>query len=658
MTAPLTVLLLLAGQTSAPPANVDAAVARAVAGFDAAALTAALRPHPRVLFTDGRMAEVRAKIDAAPWAADLAADLRDYADLLCDQNRRERNPADWKVQNGLPKRVTALTLAWKLSGERKYLAQAEAELLELCRQPAFRREARERRRQSLPVASGITGLAYGYDALRDDLPAATLREIEGAILTGGFDRLYREDGSPWDIYRNNWTHVIWGGTAVAAVALADRYPERCARVIRDAVPRCADVAAQWRPDGVSPEGTHYWDFGAHRHFCLIDALQTGLGTDFGLADDPVLPKCARWRVAARGPAGDFPYGDGGRDNFSALPLSWWAGHVAGRGGGADRKAADWFVRGDDLEFLARDRRMRGESKLWLAQTLLWLPADAVGGTPPDDLRSFAGEGEGVVNVLHRSSWADDALWLGVVGGRADVSHGHMHAGSFVLDAAGTRWVTEVPAHHYDNPAFRAANIELWTWTADLPAGRVRRGEVRGREFVYAWGSRGHNTLTVDGDYHDPRAAATLAEYGTSGGVTTAELDMTAVLGGALTSATRTFRAGDDAVTVTDRWTAGDAAATVTARMHTDAAVTVAPDGRSTTWAKDGRTLRVTLESADGGGGVLPDLVFTARPADQLAEPWDRGLPGITAVDVTVPTGAGETREVSVRLGPAPAGGAK
>ena len=361
-------------------------------------------------------------------------------------------------------------------------------------------------------------------------------------------------------------------------------------------------------------------------------------------DDPVLPKCARWRVAARGPLGDFPYGDGGRDNFSALPLSWWARQTYESGAGDD-----WLVRKADLEFLARDERMRGESKLWLAQTLVWLPADAVGGTPPDDLLTFAGEGEGVVNVLHRSAWEEDALWLGVVGGLADISHGHMHAGSFVLDAAGTRWVAEVPAHHYDNPAFRAANIDLWTWTADLPAGRVERGEVRGREYVYAWGSRGHNTLTVDGDYHDARAAATLEEHRAVDGVTTARFDMTAVLGGAVRSATRRFEAGDDAVTVTDRWTAGDEPATVTARMHTDAAVTVAPDGRSTTWEKDGRTLRVTLETTDGDGDPLPDLVFTARPADDLAEAWDRDLPGITAVDVTVPTGAGESRSVAVRL---------
>ena len=262
-----------------------------MAGFDAAALARRRpKPHPRVLFTADRVAAVRRPRPPPPrgprtcWPTSPG-----YADDLCDPAKRERNPADWKVQNGLPKRASALALLYKLTGERKYLDQADAELLlELCRQPAFVAQNEERRRPGLPEASGVTGLAYGYDALRDDLPPATAREIETTLLAWIDRRMYGEDGSPRDTYANNWTHVIWGGTVVAAVALADKYPERCARVIRDGVPRCKAVADIWGPDGVSPEGTHYWDFGAHRHFCMLDALETGLGTDFGLADDPLL----------------------------------------------------------------------------------------------------------------------------------------------------------------------------------------------------------------------------------------------------------------------------------------------------------------------------------------------------------------------------------
>ena len=137
------------------------------------------------------------------------------------------------MQNGLPKRVTALTFAFKRTGERKYLDRAAAEMLELCRQPAFLKQNRERNRPGLPEASGVTGLAYGYDALRDDLPPDTVREIERFLLDWFDRRMYEEDGTPRDTYANNWTHVIWGGTVVAAVALAEQTP----RTLRGGDPR-------------------------------------------------------------------------------------------------------------------------------------------------------------------------------------------------------------------------------------------------------------------------------------------------------------------------------------------------------------------------------------------------------------------------------------
>ena len=196
----------------------------------------------------------------------------------------------------------------------------------------------------------------------------------------------------------------------------------------------------------------------------------------------------------------------------------------------------WLVNSADLRLMATDRGYLSESKLWLAQTLLWLPADAVDGTPPAELLTFAGEGGAgggdtsgeainkgtgpaavggagdIVNVLHRGSWEPGVLWLGAVGGTANVSHGHMHAGSFCFDAGlgedgeAVRWITEVDAHHYDS--YRRAGLDLWTWSADLPANR----RDRGRDAVYAWGAAGHNTLTVDGRPHHARGVTPLTEY--------------------------------------------------------------------------------------------------------------------------------------------------
>ena len=364
-------------------------------------------------------------------------------------------------------------------------------MLELVRQREFVDQARRRRRMDLPTSSGVLGLALGYDWLRDELPEDVRRQVREA-LSSCFGRLYDADGKPQDFPDNNWRQVIRGAHAVAAPAVADEHPEQAARVIRDAIPQSAGVAAHWRPDGVCPEGTHYWDFGAEFHVLMIDALRTAVGDDFGLGDWPVLDAGARWRIAARGPQGDFPFGDGDRANRSCIPLSWLAG----------RTGRDWLVRSADLKFLATDAEQKWQQeKNWMVCPLVWLPAAAIDGVPPRELLTFAGRGDlesasrtehrlhapesdhaGIVNVLYRSAWDERALWLGLAGGRANVSHGHMHAGSLVPDTGGVRWVVEPATHHDFNDAFENARITLWTWDENLSDGERRAGR-RGREAV-------------------------------------------------------------------------------------------------------------------------------------------------------------------------------
>ena len=645
----LIVATLLAPAAAADPPPVPAV------SVSAADLQARLqaRPHPRLILTPQRLDEVRRKVDTAEWAKTLDADLRDFADELMDPDRGERNPPDWKVHNATMREVSTFALLYRLHGDRRYLDAAERRMLLLARNDAFR--ARDGRRQSLPVSNGILGLAVGYDWLYHDLSQETRAEVEGAILHGGFDRLFEGGvsgaGEPYEFPDNNWRQVILGAHAVAALAIGERHPEASARVLNRAVPRVAAVAVQYRPDGVCPEGTHYWDFGMQYHAAMLDALHTGLGEDFDLSEWPVLADTARWRVAARGPQGDFPFGDGARHNGSALALSWWA----------MKTGEDWLVRSQDLRALVRDPDHRSENrKAWMALPLIWLPGDAVDGTPPRELLTFVGQGDGdslsrtefarppsprrdaaagVVNALCRSAWDDpEALWLAAVAGRADVSHGHMHAGSFVLDWGGVRWIDEPATHHYDR--LSEAKIVLWTWgeMLDDPS-------QRGRERVYAWGNRGHNTLMIDGRFHRFAAAGTLTGDASELSSQPPDdfavgLDLAAVLGEPVTAATRRFHVDGEVVTVTDRWTGGGEALVMIGRLHTSADVRL--NGRTLTLRQDGRELRIGIDAPD-------DAAVLVRPADELLADWDRRLPGVTVIDVRTPTAAGQQRTVRLTI---------
>ena len=72
----------------------------------------------------------------------------------------------------------------------------------------------------------------------------------------------------------------------------------------------------------------------------------------------------------------------------------------------------------------------------------------------------------------RSDWNDyNAVFLGVHAGKTDVYHGHMDAGSFVLDGFGTRYACDLGADDY--------NIDDSVWN------------------LYRYRAEGHNTLVIN-----------------------------------------------------------------------------------------------------------------------------------------------------------------
>ena len=72
----------------------------------------------------------------------------------------------------------------------------------------------------------------------------------------------------------------------------------------------------------------------------------------------------------------------------------------------------------------------------------------------------------------RSDWDDsNSIFLGVHAGKTNVYHGHMDAGSFVLDGFGTRYASDLGADNY--------NIRDSVWN------------------LYRYRAEGHNTLVIN-----------------------------------------------------------------------------------------------------------------------------------------------------------------
>ncbi len=72
--------------------------------------------------------------------------------------------------------------------------------------------------------------------------------------------------------------------------------------------------------------------------------------------------------------------------------------------------------------------------------------------------------------MFRTSWTDpDAMYLAAKGGRADLNHGHMDAGSFVFEADGVRWAIDLGGVNYN--AYEQRGIRLF----DRPTPKTHGG---------------------------------------------------------------------------------------------------------------------------------------------------------------------------------------
>jgi len=597
--------------------------------------------HPRLILTNNRLAELKTKIEKYDWAKRMEKEIRAQTEEFSGKRRLPKNAPAWKIWNTRARHITNAALLYRIHGDAKWLDLAISEMRVFLDEPEYQKKADEGRGAGLPASSGVLGLALGYDWLYHDLTPEFRKEVEDFLLKNSFPTLY-QDGTLRSFPDSNWRQVILGAHAIAALAIADQHPERAAQVLSDTVPQVAGVVSHYRPDGICPEGVHYWDFGMEFTAALYDSLDTSLGTTFGLNEWPVLDATVRWRTAANSAVdGNFPYADGSRFNLSVLFMSYWARQTK----------LDWLVQREDLFHLIEDDFHRhADSKAWMALPLIWLPGDAIDGTPPEDLLTFIGVAEtegasrsewqdppyagpkvpGIVNLIYRSAWKNpDALWLGAVGGRANVSHGHMHGGSIVLDAGGTRWVDEVKTHHYD--AFRDKGIRLWSFGT--------RDNRPGRESVYAWGNKGHNTLMIDDDYHDPDGAALLVGKPNSFPVS---IDLTAVLGPKVKTAIRSYRILPDdlGIELSDSWTAAEHGFTMKSRFHTEANVTT--DGQTVTLERNGRKMRIEVNGP-------PGTKIVAGPMSQFISKLDRPLDGVTVIDIQVETPSGESKQLTTRF---------
>ena len=198
-------------------------------------------------------------------------------------------------------RVYTLALLHRLDGDESWRARAVAELRAAAAFSDWNPS------HFLDVAEMSHAFAIGYDWLygalsEDDRALAPDALVQKGLLPAA-DAYARR--AWWASDRFNWNLVCNGGIALAALALADAEPDLCRPLLYRALQGMPAALASYAPDGAWAEGPGYWSYATKYAVSALAALQSALGTDFGLSTLPGLAGAGTFRLQSAGPTGLF-----------------------------------------------------------------------------------------------------------------------------------------------------------------------------------------------------------------------------------------------------------------------------------------------------------------------------------------------------------------
>lgn len=569
--------------------------------------------HPRLFLPAGGEAAIKQRVASDPLWKNLQAGLLAEADRQLTTKPVERVLIGRRLldkSRTALSRVMHLGLAWRLTGEKKYLERARAELLAVS---AF---TDWNPKHFLDVGEMTAAVGIGYDWFYNALDEPTRRTLREAIVVKGLKT--SQTANSWTKATNNWNQVCNGGITIGALAVAESEPALAAEMIARAVKTVPISMHEFSPDGAYPEGPGYWGYGTTFNVLLISALQSVLGTDFGLTQQPGFLATADYYLHITGPSGYyFNYSDAGRGGQGVAAAMFWFA--------AQRKEPyllwnEWPKIAATAKKSGRGGRDRTDPML-----MLWMAPTQEKPIAPPAL-SWSAQGPTPV-AFHRSAWTADASFVAIKGGSPSASHAHMDVGAFVMDAEGVRWADDLGMQDYES--IESKGINLWG-----------KGQEADRWKIFRLGTSAHNVLMVDGQQQrfDGKAPIVLAKPGRT------VVDTGSIYKGQLASARRGVALQEDrSVVVQDEVKALGKAASVRWAMVTRAEVKVDGEGHATL-TQDGKKLGFLVVEPAGA-------VVKIYPTDPPPAATDARNPGTRMVGFEVAVSAGAAQRIVVQLVP-------
>ncbi len=390
--------------------------------------------HTRIFINPAKIAEIKSQIARDPAAKNAFNSITAFADQLITaepivykkEGRRMLKPANETVI-----RIKYLGMAFLLTGKEAYAREGIKLMLAAAKLPNWNPS------HFLDTAELSLAVGLGYDWFYHQMTESERNAVVNAIVQKGLLPSFNKK-QWWVRAASNWNQICNGGLGIAAMAIWDKEPEIASKTLQRSISGLPYAMKCYAPDGVYPEGQSYWAYGTTWCIMFINALRGVIHDDCGLAKYPGFLDSVNSVNFHTGPIGrTFNYSDGYRHRYFQSAMYWFA---------AEKK--DPSILFMENELMQRDiKRPRRDSNYPdMVMFLIWNKNNRKPVLPAK--RNWVGKGIQPV-ALFRSSWDRNATFVGMKGGSPKTLHAHVDAGTFVIDADGVRWVSDLRSQNYN-----------------------------------------------------------------------------------------------------------------------------------------------------------------------------------------------------------------
>jgi hypothetical protein len=523
--------------------------------------------HPRIIINQYDVSQLEKGNTDSEYHSKINTAILNVADgmlLLKPLIRELKGRRLLYVSSIYSKRILYLSCSYLITRDNKYLLKAEEEMLAASAFSDWNPS------HFLDVAEMITALAIGYDWLYSDLSDESKQKIKQAIIEKGLLPSLAKNHW-WLRADNNWNQICNTGLVLGSLAIYEDDPALADTIIERASLTLKLPLEQYEPDGAYPEGPGYWAYGTTFNVILFDAIEKIPKFKNKFEVTTAFMKSAEYVLHTCGPTGNFNYSDCGLKCFFRPVLFWFSEKL-------HNTEILWHQKEYLDEIINTKNRIsvKGNDYRFLPFLTIWGKRLDINTITEPKNKSWTGNGVTPVGI-HRTSWDNEAIFIGIKGGSPSNPHAHMDVGSFVMDANNVRWAIDLGAHDYYKLESQGLNI----WSDKQNSDRWR---------VFRYNNFSHNTLTVNNQLQQVEESGSILRSSDSDNFCYTIVDITPVYGKQLEQVIRGISIINNSyVIVRDELINGDQTSRIKWNMLTQKNIQIM-DSKKAVIRKDGKSL--------------------------------------------------------------------